>query len=101
MSILENVKILLEIDILDDEKDGLLNLYISRAEDYTRDYCKIDDIPSSLNSVIEEMAVFQFRNRGIENLQSEGKGSLSQSFLNEYPPNIMNRLQPKCQVKFI
>ncbi|MFS0776081.1 phage head-tail connector protein [Neobacillus sp. 3P2-tot-E-2] len=98
---LENVKILLDIDEFDDSKNGLLNLFIARAQDYTRDYCKIDEIPTGLNSVIEEMVVFQFRQRGVENTQSEGKGSLSQSFIKEYPLNIMNRLQSNARVKFL
>lgn len=102
MAILDNVKTLLEIT--DSGKDTLLNLYISRATDYIQGYCKLDDsasIPSSLNSVIEEMAIFQYRQKGVENIQSESKGSLSESYIVEYPPNIMNRLNPHCQVKFI
>ncbi|WML44085.1 phage head-tail connector protein [Neobacillus sp. PS3-40] len=98
MDYLTNVKILLEIDELDIEKDGLLNLFIFRAIDYTLDYCKINEIPTSLSSAIEEMAVFQYRQRGIENVQSESKGSLSESYFNEYSPSIINRLRSNRRV---
>jgi hypothetical protein len=101
LATLENVKILLEMDEYDISKDSLLNLYISRAQDFIFDYCKITEIPSSLNSSIEDMAVFQYRQKGAENLQSEGKGSLSESYILQYPQNIMSRLTPYCRVRFI
>jgi hypothetical protein len=100
LDIIENAKLILDMQ-LEYQKDGLLNLFLTRAIDYTLNYCKIDEIPPSFHSLIEEMIVFQYRQKGVENVQSEGKGSLSQSFISEYPPNIMNRLQPYSRVKFL
>jgi hypothetical protein len=101
MMYLNNVKILLEIDEGDESKDGLLGLYTNRAKDFVLDFCKIDSLPSTLDSTIEEMVVFQYRQKGIENIQSEEKGSLSEIYLTEYPPNIMNRLKSHRRVVFL
>lgn len=71
----------------------LLEFYSHNAQDFIFDYCKITEIPPSLYTIITEMIVFQYRQKGVENISSEGKGSLSESYITEYPPNIMNRLK--------
>lgn len=99
MSVLENVKIILELE--ENEKDDLLNIYIQNAQDFIMDYTKMKEIPESLNSIIVEMVVFQFRQKGVENIISEGKGGLSETFITEYPNNIINRLKPYKRMLFL
>jgi hypothetical protein len=90
-NILINVINILGLNISVDDK--LLEFYLHNAEDFIFDFCKIIEIPPSLYTLLTEMVVFQYRQKGIENVQSEGKGSLSESYLTEYPPNIMQRLK--------
>ncbi|WP_226087480.1 phage head-tail connector protein [Mesobacillus sp. S13] len=71
----------------------LLEHYSHSAQDFIFDFCKLNEIPPSLYTVITEMIVFQYKQKGVENVASEGKGSVSESYLTEYPPNIMNRLK--------
>ncbi|MEH6957222.1 phage head-tail connector protein [Neobacillus drentensis] len=97
--IIQNARILLDME-WDTNKDTLFEIYFQNAEDFIFDYCNISEIPASLNSVLTQMIVFQYRQMGVENIQSEGKGSLSQAFLVEYPQNIMNRLNRHARVKF-
>ncbi|KHF40707.1 phage head-tail connector protein [Halalkalibacter okhensis] len=101
MAKLDHVKTLLEKDILDTTEDVLLNLYIQRATDFVTDYCNLIEIPISLNSVIEEMAVFSYLSKGVENITSEGKGSLNESYITEYPSNIMNRLDRHRRIRVV
>jgi hypothetical protein len=91
----------LEKDTLVTSEDDLLNLYIQRATDFVLDYCYLTEIPVILDSVVEEMAVFSYLSKGVENVSSEGKGSLSESYITEYPSNIMNRLDRHRKIRVI
>lgn len=90
---LTNIKLLLDISINDPTQDELLNLYISMATDYILDDIKEDTLPTSLSTLVYEMVVYLYRNKGIENLKSQSAGSLIETFIIEYPPNIQKRLQ--------
>jgi hemerythrin superfamily protein len=71
----------------------LFDFYITSAQDFIFDYCRVVDVPLTLLTTIADMVVFQYRQKGVENIQSETKGTTSQIFLIEYPPNIMKRLK--------
>ncbi|PLS04025.1 phage head-tail connector protein [Neobacillus cucumis] len=98
--IIEKAKLILDMQ-LDSNNDTLFEYYFQNAIDFIYDYCNVSEVPTTLYTVVSQMVAFQYRQRGIENVQSEGKGSLSQSFLTEYPPNIMNRLNRHAKVKFL
>ncbi|MEC1726924.1 phage head-tail connector protein [Schinkia azotoformans] len=99
MASLENVKLILDIN--DTSKDSILNLYIARSTNFVKNYCNIIEIPESLNGVIEDITVFYYRNKGVENIQSEGKGSLSESYIKSLPVDIISELNNFARVKFI
>jgi hypothetical protein len=90
MPSLDNVKILLGIS--DNSQDALLNLYLSRATNFVKNYCNIDEIPSSLDDVIEDIAVIRYRLHGVEGVKSESKGSLSESYIDSLPADIISQL---------
>jgi len=98
---LEKVKIIVEIDETDKSEDGLLKIYIKNAMDYIYDYTKIEEIPESLNSVIIEMVVYQYQQRGVENMSTESMGAMYQSFIQEYPGNIRKRLNSYRRALFL
>lgn len=98
-NIIEKVKIVLDIE--DDSKDGLLDIYIQNAKDYIFDYTLINEIPTTLESVIVEMVVFQYRQRGVENITTESKGTLYESMVTEYPNNIRRRLNSYKRVRVV
>ena len=98
---LEKVKIILDLDETNKSKDGLLEIYIQNAMDYICDYTKIKEIPKSLNSVIIEMVVYQYQQRGVENMSTESMGAMYQSFIQEYPGNIRKRLNPYRRALFL
>lgn len=98
---LQKVKIILDIAEDDISKDGLLTIYIQNAIDYIHDYTRVEEIPKSLNSVIIDMAVYQYQQRGVENMSTEAMGAMYQSFIQEYPGNIRKRLNPYRRALFL
>jgi hypothetical protein len=101
MSSLDNVKLILEIDLDDESEDDLLNLYISRASNFVKSYCSVTEISSELAELVEDIAVYNYRNKGIENIKSEGKGSLSESYRDSLPKDYIQRLNQHRRLKFV
>ena len=98
MASIDNVKILLGIN--DTSQDTLINLYLSRATNFVKNYCNIEEIPSSLDEIIEDIAVYLYRNRGVENIKSESKGSLSETYRDSLPDDIIAVLNRYRRVIF-
>lgn len=99
MASIENVKILLGIN--DTSQDTLLNLYLSRATNFVKNYCNVDEITPSLDEIVEDIAVYLYRNRGVENIKSESKGSLSETYRDSLPDDIIAVLNRYRKVKFV
>lgn len=102
MATLDNVKVILGIQNFD--YDDVLELYITRANDFVMNYCNITDlttIPYTLSSVIEDIVVYMFQNRGSENLQSETLGSRTSSFLSDIPANLISQLNANRRLKIV
>lgn len=81
MNLLTNCKIRLGLPQNDESKDPLLVLLIRDAENYFRDYCKRQDIPSTAQGIVEQLVVVQFQDRG--NIRSESVGDYSVAFSEE------------------
>lgn len=96
---LDNVKTLLDIN--DNSKDSILNLYLNRATNFVKDYCNTNELNSSLDEIVEDIAIFLYRNKGVENVESETKGSLSENYRENLPPYIYLKLDSYRRMKFI
>lgn len=94
---LKKIKIILDVE----EQDELLTIYMESATDYIIDHTGLKEIPLSLQSVVIDMTVFQYRNRELENVTSESIGSMSYSFVTEYPSNITDRLNSHKRVTVV
>ncbi|MCK0470888.1 phage head-tail connector protein [Halalkalibacter sp. APA_J-10(15)] len=101
MSEIQNLQLLLDLKEATDEEIQLLYLYIESAQDFIYDYCNVTEIPPTLRTVVNEMVVFLYRSRGVENVYSESEGSLSENYITEYPQNIMNRLNRHRKIRVI
>ncbi|MBD8006543.1 phage head-tail connector protein [Bacillus norwichensis] len=99
MPFIENIKLILDID--DNSKDAILYLYLDRAENFVKDYCNIDELNLSLEETVEDIAIFHYRNRGVENMSSERKGNLSESYRDGLPSEIYKKLNEHRRMKFI
>jgi hypothetical protein len=95
------VKILLGIDVNDTSQDNVLNLYLSRATNFVLNYCNLEEIPVGLDSVVEDIAILKYRLKGVEGIKSEGKGSLSESYIDSLPLDIIRELNRYRRIEFI
>lgn len=87
MELLSIIKTLLEIE--GNQHDTLLNLYSEFAEEEVLDYCGDIDIPESL---IAQMVVIKFQRKGTECLANSNYAGNGETFLKDYPPYILSRL---------
>ncbi|WP_158735148.1 head-tail connector protein [Alteribacillus sp. YIM 98480] len=99
MASLTNIKLI--IGISDDSKDDLLNLYISRAESFVKQYCNIEELNEVQSAIVEDMTVYLYRNNGIENISSESKGSLSETYRDLIPDHLIKALNSHKRMRYI
>lgn len=81
--LLEDIKILLEIT--DNTKDVLLNLYMRRAITIIKNYINNDNftqdyIEQNYSDAIIELVVMAYRNKGKENIKSTSQGARSVTY---------------------
>lgn len=88
MDSLSNIKLLLEID--NTTEDALLELYLKRARRFVINYCEIEEneISDHLVGVIEDIAVFKYRLKGVEATKAETRGGVSESYYDSLPSDI-------------
>ncbi|MCY9096361.1 MULTISPECIES: phage head-tail connector protein [Bacillus subtilis group] len=92
MQSLENVKTLIPIKKDDVSKDDILILFIKRAEETVLGYCNLDELKPGMQSIVEDIAIIYYRNRRVQNLKGQTKGSLSETYRDDLPPTIYKRL---------
>ncbi len=88
MELLERVKRLL--DLVGDEYNELLEIYIEIAEEEILDYCGDVAIPDNL---IAQMVVIKFQRKGTESLSNSNYSGNGETFLSDYPAHIIKRLE--------
>ena len=88
MELLERIKRLL--DIVGNEHDELLELYVEIAEEEVLDYCGDVAIPDNL---IAQMVVIKFQRRGTESLSNSNYAGNGETFLQDYPSYILTRIE--------
>jgi hypothetical protein len=93
---LDKVKQLLEIT--GDEKDEILRHFIRKAKGIIEGYCGIDEIPNKYNTAVIDYAIYLYKHRNEEGLNSITQGSRAVTYLNAIPESIRLAL-PKPKVK--
>ncbi|MGD6831431.1 phage head-tail connector protein [Sutcliffiella halmapala] len=84
-----------------DVEERQIRPYVKRAINFVKNYCRLSEIPVDLYETIEDIAIFKYRSQGIENIKAEGKGSLSESYMESLPNDIINQLSGRRQVRVI
>ncbi|MDX5474511.1 MAG: phage head-tail connector protein [Bacillaceae bacterium] len=87
--------------LLDEDDFDLLEIYFSRAVNHIKSYCRLNELDETQTEIAEDIAIFNYRNKGVENIVSEGKGSLSESYRNDLPPDIIRRMNEHRRMKFV
>lgn len=89
---LDNIKILLSLE--DDTQDEILAILLMNASKMICVYLGIDELPSTLEFVAEDMAVIKYRKLGAEGVRQEKIDVLSTTYVtNDLNPfkDILNQ----------
>ncbi|SHK42221.1 phage head-tail connector protein [Desulforamulus aeronauticus] len=96
---LDLIKELLGIDLLDTSKDNILNHYLNKSQNAIKSYCNIDLIPESLNGLVVDLAIFFYKNRDSQGVIQQSQGSRSKTIVDGIPESIKSCLPlPKIKV---
>lgn len=79
--------------------DGVLALVLEQAQDFVLDYCNIEEIPNSLNSVLLDMCKQDINKLNAEGFNSESAGGSSISYETDYSQSVYKRLKKHKRVK--
>lgn len=73
--------------------DTKINLLIEMVQDEIVNICKLDTYDIELNNVLVEMVIVKLNRQGQEGLSNISMSGMSETYLDEYPHYITNRLK--------
>lgn len=97
----ENLRLIIGSDILDGRTEALLEMYYRKAENFVLGYCNEEIATPVLIEIAEDIALFNYRNIGVENIISETKGRLNDNYREGLPPEIYKRLNDNRRMRFV
>jgi len=68
-------------------------VYIEMIQEELMEICKLESYKTELDNVLVEMVIVKLNKSGNEGLSSANIGGASESYLDEYPHSITNRLK--------
>lgn len=71
----------------------ILSLIIEQAQAFVLDYCNIEEIPQTLNSVLLDMCKQDVNKLLAEGFSSETAGGSSVTYESDYTPQVYKRLR--------
>lgn len=87
--VLEKAKKL--IGLTTEEDDALLELYIEIAEEEVRE--AVGNVPQIPDTLLAQMVNIKYQRRGTESLSNSNYAGNGETFLKEYPPYILDRIE--------
>jgi len=97
---IEQLKRLLGIDLIDNNKDIYLEFILDDVFQIIKDYCHIKEVPEALNSTVLKMAIDLYRNQNLGeeetplgSISSITEGDISVSYrssANEFKDSLLN-----------
>ena len=98
---IEKLRLITGSDILDARTEALLQMYYRKAENFVLGYCNEEIATPVLIEIAEDIALFNYRNIGVENIISETKGRLNDNYRKSLPPEIYKRLNDNRRMRFV
>lgn len=80
---------------------SVIELVVEQAESYVLDYCNLDEIPESLESVVFDMCKQDLNRLKGEGLTSEGAGGSSITYEQDYTPQVYKRLKKHKKIQSV
>ena len=96
MTILEKLQILIP-----DATQNVLMILLEDTEQEFKAYCNRETIPENANSVLIQMVQCSYNRLGSEGLNSASFSNVNESYMNNYPDNIVQQLNAFRKVKFL
>ena len=96
---MEEIKILLG-DAAPNYSDALISLCYKQSLAEVEDYCK-RELDATLEYAAQQITVIKLNRMGSEGLASQGYSGVSESYLNDYPANIIKILNSKRRLRVI
>ena len=78
---------------------GVLSLVVEQAENFVLDYCNLEEIPESLNSVLLEICKQDINKLNAEGFTSESAGGSSIGYETDYTASVYKRLKKHKRIK--
>lgn len=73
--------------------DTKINVYIEMVQEELLDICKLETYVETLDNILVDMVIVKLNKAGNEGLASANISGASESYLNEYPHSITQRLR--------
>jgi hypothetical protein len=100
-STLEKIKILLDMDTHNVEKDDLLEILIEQETSVILNHRQLTELPTSLTSLLMDMVVFRHKRRENDTLKNKTEGDIIESYITEYPEHIRIQLDSGRKIRVI
>lgn len=84
---------LLKIKAISNYKDDdRINVFIEMVQEEITNICKLETYPIELDNVLCDMVIIKLNKLGQEGLNSISMSGVSESYLDQYPKSILDRL---------
>lgn len=81
--------------------DELLTLLLENATNFVCDYCNLDELDSSLNSVLFRIVQEDLNKVDSQGLGSESAGGVSVSYTSDYSPMVYKALNRHKRIRVV
>lgn len=98
---LENLKVLLDVNADDTSKINKLNILITECTAFALNYCHLDDVTASLNQVIQLMVMERWSMLKSEGVSTSSYDGVSESYNSDYSDRVYKQLQSHRKVRVI
>ena len=75
------------------KEDAKINVYIEMVKEELVEICKLETYTPELDNILVDMVIVKLNQSGNEGLSSVNISGANESYLNEYPHYIRNRLK--------
>lgn len=98
---IEAIRLLCGLPIDDESKDSEFSLLLSMAESEAKTRTNLSALPAELDPVVCKMVAYNYDKKGSVAVSSQSYASASESFIEDYPQEILNSLKAFRKFKFL
>ena len=80
---------------------GVIALVIEQAQSFLLDYCNLEEVPASLESVLLDMCKQDLNRMRSEGISSESGGGSSVTYETDYTKQVYKRLNKHKRIKTV